>query len=248
MNKKVTSLFLLTLLGAGIGFATTQPTTHAAYKWVKTKSYNDIAYHAKSTKSAYIWNKYHTKKLHNLRNYPYATWHLSQSVKMVNGKKAAVYYKVVNYRGGANGYVWRGYLAKGPNNRIKDPAANGGVKTKTAVRQAILTVMKGTVPDKALQAVADTGDRLITSDSYEYFKGQLPKDEQSQFILLGSTNGGQYDKALLTGKMTYNEYLKTNITNQLQEENLSLSTITGYRIGINVGTSGGAFILLLPPK
>lgn len=100
-----------------VGLLTQLTTGQAAYRWVKTKNYNGShAYHQKNKKtSAYMWNASRTKKLHNLKNYPKTTWYLNKSVKMSNGKKSAIYYKVTSSNKKVNGYVWRGFLSSGTN-------------------------------------------------------------------------------------------------------------------------------------
>lgn len=102
------------IAGIGFGFVTiNQPTmAHASYySWTKTKAYpTPVAFHQKSRgTTAYMWDAHHTRKLHNLKNYPRTTWYLSQSVKM----RGNIYYHVTSGNGKTTGYVWRGYLSKG---------------------------------------------------------------------------------------------------------------------------------------
>ncbi|WP_288528274.1 D-alanyl-D-alanine carboxypeptidase [uncultured Secundilactobacillus sp.] len=70
-------------------------------------------YMATKSKKAYIWNYTHTRKIHNLKNYPKTVWLVTNAnVKWYNGKKA-VYYKVYSaYNPKVKGLVWSGYLAK----------------------------------------------------------------------------------------------------------------------------------------
>lgn len=128
-QKLMTAAALATLVGGGL-VASNQTQAQAktrAYSWVKTKKYSNLPYHAKSTKtSAYMWNWNHTKKLHNLKNYPRTTWYLSESVKMVSGSKSGIYYQVTSGNKKTTGYVWRGYLTKGVN-----PAASSSSTTTT---------------------------------------------------------------------------------------------------------------------
>lgn len=61
---------VLALLVGGVALGAGQPQVNAAttYKVVKTKTYNDVPFHAKDVKkTAYMWNTAHTKKLHNLK-------------------------------------------------------------------------------------------------------------------------------------------------------------------------------------
>lgn len=73
-----------------------------------------VAYHAKSTtKSAYIWNDTHTKKLYNLKSYPTYSWY--QLATATKGQSKWV--QVTNFPGTKRGWVWRGYLTKGYNTK-----------------------------------------------------------------------------------------------------------------------------------
>lgn len=109
--------FALTLgATAGAGLTTQTANASAAYRTIQTKTYYGNVYHAVSkTKSVYMWNSTHTKKLHNLKNYPKTTWYVQKSVKLTNGKTTAVYYYVQNHNKTVSGYVWHGYLTKGFN-------------------------------------------------------------------------------------------------------------------------------------
>ncbi|AQW21770.1 hypothetical protein PL11_007515 [Lentilactobacillus curieae] len=119
MNKKFTSILITGLFAAGVGLAVQQPTAHAAYKWTKTKNYNNVPLRAKTKGTAYMWNWNHTKKLHNLKNYPHTTWYLSKSVKMVKGHKSGIYYQVTSGNGKVSGFVHRNYLKISTNNTTK---------------------------------------------------------------------------------------------------------------------------------
>lgn len=88
-------------------------------------------YHVKSTKkSAYMWNDTHTKKLHNLKNYPTYTWYQTATGTKGHSK----YVQVSNYPQTKRGWVWAGYLSKGYNskgyqinsNRWGKPTYGGG--------------------------------------------------------------------------------------------------------------------------
>ncbi|EHL96168.1 hypothetical protein HMPREF9103_02504 [Lentilactobacillus parafarraginis F0439] len=95
----------------------------SSYQIVKTKDYSHVysdkkhavrlPFHAKSSKTAYMWNKQHTQKLHNLKNYQATTWFLSKSVVLKHGSHKRVYYFVKNTTNSISGYVWRGNLASG---------------------------------------------------------------------------------------------------------------------------------------
>lgn len=246
MVKKIIGAVVVSLLAFGVNFAVKQAPIQAAYRWNKVKYYNHIPFHVKSNSTVYMWNWNHTKRLHNLKNYPRTTWYLSKSVKMSNGKKVGIYYQVTNGKKTVSGFVHRNYLTAGVN--PKGPVLltqNITNEQKQKTRATILKIMNQARPDENLQKVADSINKLNTSDSYEYYKKQLPIDEQSLLIQITSNGGGENDKALNSGKITYAEYLRKNIETQLASNGLSLSSIKGYRIGI--GIKRGADILLLPP-
>ncbi|WP_282801200.1 hypothetical protein [Secundilactobacillus kimchicus] len=68
----------------GSGLALNSTTAQAkGFTWLKTKDYsaNPPLYTAKTPgQSVAMWNWNHTKKLHNLRNYPNTQWSVVQSV------------------------------------------------------------------------------------------------------------------------------------------------------------------------
>lgn len=127
MMHKLMKVVLLCSLALGISFTTQTHTAHAssAYQVVKTKYYTSSApFHAKNPKqNAYLWNAKHTRKLHNLKNYPNSFWTRAKTVVLRKHNKSAVYYYVagVTPKGTSNlyGYVWRGYLKPGYNPNYK---------------------------------------------------------------------------------------------------------------------------------
>ncbi|GAY73464.1 hypothetical protein [Lentilactobacillus kosonis] len=116
MNKKITSILATGLLATGLGLVAQQSAAHASnYAWISSKTYvSTSAYKVKVTgKSAYMWNWNHTKKLHNLRNYPRTTWYVQRSVKLRHNGRNLIYWQVKNTSGRVIGYVWRQYFAPG---------------------------------------------------------------------------------------------------------------------------------------
>ena len=113
-RKLILATALMTTVGL-VGTATQPATGHAAYRWTKVKNYSgSLPYHQKKKgTTAYMWNAKHTKKLHNLKHYPKTTWYLSKSVKMTQGKKSSIYYRVTSGNKKVTGYVWHGYLSPG---------------------------------------------------------------------------------------------------------------------------------------
>lgn len=110
-------------LSAGIGMSIATTASASSYTITKTKSYDTRPfYHAKNSKAnVYLWNKTHTKKLHNLKNYPNTSWVLSTSAIMTHNGKNALYFEVTAsspnklFAKPVTGYVWHGYLNKGYN-------------------------------------------------------------------------------------------------------------------------------------
>lgn len=134
-------LLLLALVTFGVFTATSFPVsgnttaatanltatnTDSSYIWTKVLSRSTaVAYHAKSKSAVYLWNATHTKRLHNLKNYPNTTWYVKNSVVMQHGNSSHVYYEVYNYGNGADGFIWRNYLTKGVNPSRHASAAKG---------------------------------------------------------------------------------------------------------------------------
>ena len=108
---------------------TTTATANPGYIWTRVLSRSTtVAYHAKSQSAVYLWNTTHTKRLHNLKNYPNTTWYVKNSVVMQHGSQRHVYYEVYNYGNGADGFIWRNYLTKGINPSRHASAAKGLIK------------------------------------------------------------------------------------------------------------------------
>lgn len=183
MKKAIVALSVGVVLG-GVGFAMGPVKSHAetvAWKVTKTKKYtSEPAYHAKTTGTIYMWNSNHTKKLHNLKNYPKTTWYLSKSVKLQLGKKTGIYYDIANNTGKVRGLVYRSYLKKGDN--PKDAFANsaevksygGGMAAIKSVREAatlqadILALFPGTILNETYSAAArnDLNAGINNADGY----------------------------------------------------------------------------------
>ncbi|MCH4165718.1 MAG: hypothetical protein LKF37_13180 [Lentilactobacillus diolivorans] len=120
MISRTLMLSVMATLGIGITSATvlTQPAQAAKkYRVLKAVTKSNLPYHAKTKRSAYIYDVYHMHKVHNLKNYPKTTWRVSQSLLMQPSKKGkkAVYYFVTSANGKVSGIVWRGYLKAGVN-------------------------------------------------------------------------------------------------------------------------------------
>ncbi|WP_282801411.1 hypothetical protein [Secundilactobacillus kimchicus] len=160
----------------GSGLALNQTTAQAkGFTWLKTKDYsaNPPLYAANTPgQSVTMWNWNHTKKLHNLRNYPRTQWSVVQSVKMYNpkkmrGNKTGIYYKLV--KGNKYGYVHRNFV-----NRVTQNSGTGTVTPSPKpsndlnnlpkvdpklidekLNQELISLFPGAVRDTKLQKLAE---------------------------------------------------------------------------------------------
>ncbi|MTV83166.1 hypothetical protein [Secundilactobacillus folii] len=269
--KKATMLLSVVLVLSGIGAAGVPVTTHAAtkaaktvkstkitkttksvtatktsaaWKVVKTKKYpTDPAFYVKKTASRYMWNSSHTKKLHNLKNYPKTTWYLSKSVELKLGKKAGIYYQVANNTGKVSGLVYRNYLTKG--NNPKDVLANssevksygGGLAAIKSVREAatlqadILALFPGTILNRTYSAAARNDLNAGVNNSAKYSKTDRNAKAVgifSPYNWISTTSKTNYTK-LITSKLEAQGYTATK-----------RSKYKGYQIGIYATPHGYA--------
>ncbi len=99
-----------------------------------------VPYKAKlASHSAYLWNYRHTKKLHNLKNYPNSNWYVFYAkVKNYTGKRAVYYYVGASSNFKVKGWIWSGYLtrllAKSPANFTSESTFINYVKTDRSQR------------------------------------------------------------------------------------------------------------------
>lgn len=98
--------------GIGVSAQTASAATTPKYTTVSTTTIKKAPYHKKSAAGA-IYNLSHTKKIANLKTYPYTTWYATKKVTLKNGASKALYYKVSNGSGSVSGYVWHNYLTPG---------------------------------------------------------------------------------------------------------------------------------------
>lgn len=97
----------------GIGLGSQTPTVSAStYHTVSSTSIKKAPYHKKSSTGA-VYNASHTKKVANLKTYPYTTWYATAKVTLKHGSSKALYYKVKNGSGNVSGIVWNKYLKPG---------------------------------------------------------------------------------------------------------------------------------------
>lgn len=161
--KKSTRIFVSTLTTLGIlGIAVPTVSIQASTRYYQVKSVNrdNLPYHATSHQSAYIYNTTHTRKLHNLKNYPNTTWYVSKSILMRSSytSKKGVYYYVTNGAKTISGIVWRGYLTAGVNSETPtttNPTGNGTSNTAILKQQfkEFLAMPQQTAEDQVIQKV-----------------------------------------------------------------------------------------------
>lgn len=243
--KKLGIGIMAGLLVSSLGIMATTTTAQAAtgYKWVKTKKYNNVAWHAKTAKAGYMWNLKHTKKIHNIKNYPRTTWYLSESVKLQFGKKYGIYYLVKNNTGKVSGLVYRGYLTKGDN--PKDKLANseavksygGGLAAIQSVRESaalqanILALFPGTILNNTYSAAA----RQDLNAGIDKANGYSKTNKNAKAIGIFSP----YNWVQTTSKTNYT----TLVTNALEAQGFTAAKrakYKGYQIGIYATPHGYA--------
>lgn len=70
----------------------------------------------KAGKNGYVWNYSHTKRIHNLKNYPNTTWYAVRGI----AKNKHVYYRISNPNSTVKGLVWSGYVKPYATKTAKD--------------------------------------------------------------------------------------------------------------------------------
>ncbi|WP_056978133.1 hypothetical protein [Lentilactobacillus senioris] len=225
MNKKAIGFIMTGLMAVGVGMAAQQPQAHAAgYKWVKTKNYKNIPWHNKSNKTAYMYNWNHTKKLHNLKNYPHTTWYVSKSIKMVKGNKSGVFYKVTSGNKKVSGYVYRGYLVKGkyqaPSKNNDDNFVSDNPYIKSSYVPVILDVFKGTKFDNNMAKWnANYDPENPTMDP------RTPEQRANTIDIMNVPTSDQII-AFKEHKITFREFLLKD----LKEKGINPDNYAGYNI------------------
>lgn len=144
-----------------------------------------------------------------------------KSVKLTNGKKTGIFYYIQNKSNSVSGYVWRNYLTKGAYKSSATPT-RASLSEAEIVKQ-VMNVLPGTVYDASLQKIADS-NIAHDGDVYANMQEALPKNEQSNFAMLGFD---YFDNATLlselkAGKISYDAYSKQllteNLTAQLKDK------------------------------
>ncbi|KRK47358.1 hypothetical protein [Secundilactobacillus kimchicus] len=251
---KKTNALLLAATTLGLGFAAfttthTETAQAAYYTWTKTKNYSPApAVHARYFKeTAYVWNTHHTRRLHNLKNYPTTTWYLSKSVKMSNGSKSSIYYRLVNSKKQVFGYVWRGYLKMGGFETY--------IPTDNVATSSEQSIVKNLFPKATLSArlqqimqdytkYDDTWSSMGDSQWIKHLDTQLTKDEQlkmaSTSILASDGKGG------IKGGASFADGVKAALTTEISldqgigNEYNNSNGMENYQMGMYVFPKGSS--------
>lgn len=180
--NKILRTALVTCVAAvtiGIGLGSQTPTVSAStYHTVSSTSIKKTPYHKKSSTGA-VYNASHTKKVANLKTYPYTTWYATAKVTLKHGSSKALYYKVTNGSGNVSGIVWHKYLKSGTSpfglKYAKSAVAldvntNNNVWTKNAnTARPIASLSKlmtlYLVRQKIAQGKATWSDKVTTSNA-----------------------------------------------------------------------------------
>lgn len=258
MKKVVTgSLVLGAVMG---GLAVVQMPQHAqaaTYQVKKLMGFRQpTSYYAKSAKSGYLWNKSHTKRLHNLKNYPKTTWYATAKYSMKSVRNSGTYLKVTNGTGKAEGYVWTGYLKKGvnpanPNGTLTDSsgAAMSTYNIDDNLNKQLLDLFPGTIPDEPLQLAADFIFAYLGAyphpDDYTGVIAEMVGDENEPFVIRLSS-----DKRLQKNQ-SFSSFQRNSLKEELATKHKKFTSFKGYRIGAYAFPKhdkryGKSMILLLP--
>lgn len=116
MLKKIVTITAAALLGGLILPATAQASRYTMADHI-TFHTGAMYYHNKNRQSHAIWNWTHSRKLHNLKNYPHTTWVVKQTALFIHGTHRARYYYVVSKNRRTAGWVWHGFLQSGTYRR-----------------------------------------------------------------------------------------------------------------------------------
>jgi len=250
--------FLLALTGPLLGLsvpAQAKSTTKAPYTWVSSKKVRPYPTYFKLGQPKPMWNRAHTKKIHNLQNYPRTTWIVQRKVVLQSPSKIRdIYYEVRSANKKVHGYVWHGNLSKGLNpNRVTAGTLAGPPGYAVDKRlidahlnQQLTSLFPGTIADKRLQLSANMlipsltmSDGVMTCLAY-YF------GEASEDVLSFSVN------TKITKSANFLQAQRQQLSSTLSQAGLTFSSFDRYRIGAyaypkNHAKYGKSVVYLLAP-
>ncbi|WP_125683298.1 hypothetical protein [Levilactobacillus yonginensis] len=250
--------FLLALTGPLLGLSVTaqaKPTTKPQYTWVSSKKVRPYPTYFKLGQPKPMWNRAHTKKIHNLQNYPRTTWIVQRKVILQSPSKGRdTYYEVRSANKRVHGYVWHGNLSKGLNpNRVTAGTLAGPPGYAVDKRlidahlnQQLTSLFPGTVADKKLQVSANLLIPSLTmSDGVMnclvYYFGEASED-----ILSFSAN------TKIAKSTNFLTAQRRQLGRALNQAGLTFNSFNRYRIGAyaypkNHAKYGESVIYLLAP-
>ncbi|WP_125581072.1 D-alanyl-D-alanine carboxypeptidase [Levilactobacillus cerevisiae] len=255
MKKAIAWSLILGAAISGMAIAQRPQDAHASSTLVKIVSLDSTAYYTKSKRSAYVWNKNHTRKMHNLKNYPKTTWYATGKYSMKSTTHRGVYLQISNGSGKAKGYVWSGYMKKGVNPAYPQGTIVGptGVAMSTynvdnKLNRQLLSLFPGSIPDKTLQKFANLGYiyHNIGDGFYNYGHLMIGDEIDSEVGLSSQT--------LIADKgINFKTFEKIQIAKILEFRGKTFSDFKDYRIGAYAFPAhskyyGELSIIMLPPK
>lgn len=169
--KKMVKFLAITTAIVGVGLvshinANAKTTYQYSYKPYQGESVPYFTKTAKVANGGAIWNVKHTKKIGNMKNYPYSRWMVEKVyIKKKNGKVASYYYQAIkqNSNGKKKYLMWSGYLNKAitktPNQFKTDAAYSNYIQTADSQRltRAILKLFPNTQVSVKLSQLSNDG-------------------------------------------------------------------------------------------
>lgn len=232
--KKSLLLLTITFGAAGLlGIASSVQPAHAAgiYHAIKVKTYSQTPVHwTGENRNASIWNYHLNHKLHRLNMMDNSTLYATKTLKMTNGKKTGIFYYVTD-NNGVKGYVWRGYMAKGvlPAGEFPNPGGipNAdddeledlqGQKVGNSVYNEQVAAKQNTdayslfgfikagagLPEAAKLYAQNPNDPMLKQAPYSHMK----------FITNSSAPTKQQRQALVTGKLSFKDFVSADLKKQ----------------------------------
>lgn len=180
--KKIALLVGLILASASCLFATTN--AHAATRYTVTDQSNlwrPAYYHNRDTKSHYLWNQQHTRKLHNTKYFPHTTWVAQKTMLLTHGTHVARYYYVVSKNKRTAGWVWHGFLASGTYRYEK--LTTDGLKLSTLLTSTDQNKLELFIMDKLQKDGYEANNHLAMMYDY-YASNHLTPDQMSMAAVI----------------------------------------------------------------
>lgn len=243
--KPIKLALAVTIALVGIGTPGIKKANASSYTITHTEYYqtHPIYHAANKSQSAYVWNKAHTKKIHNLKNYPNTNWDATAAITLKHNGKSALYYAVIastpNNKANVEGYVWHGYLTKGYNKNyaVWNNLALQGF-TSTSDYQSYINQSSSQQLTRDVLKLFPNSSLSLSLSNYVENRDMLADDS--------ATFNKSYSNAVIPSKANnyfYHSYKDTrSTTTRLQEIETALNaegynatkraSLKGYQIGI----------------